>query len=116
MSDLSDWMIDFDRACATCGYNLRGLQPSGVCPECGSLVSGSLADDALEWRDERWVAKLRGGCALILSGQIPLFVTFGRARDDLTNRLWAIGALALCAAGAWLVSSPARGLDRERTL
>lgn len=25
-----------DRFCGTCGYNVRGLIPGGICPECGS--------------------------------------------------------------------------------
>lgn len=30
-----------DRLCSTCGYNLKGLDASGVCPECGeSCASG----------------------------------------------------------------------------
>jgi hypothetical protein len=112
MPDSTNWTIDVDRACATCGYNLRGLQPAGLCPECGSLVSESLGNEALEWRDARWVARLRGGCALVLGGQFALVVSLVRQRGDQTDHLWIIAALALCAAGAWLVSSPARGLDR----
>jgi len=111
MSDSTDWAIDVDRACATCGYNLRGLQPAGVCPECGSLVSESLGNEALEWRDEWWVKRLRAGCVLILGGQVPLGIALFGGHDDLRDRLIVVFAIAFCAAGAWLVSSPARGLD-----
>jgi hypothetical protein len=31
-----------DFACIRCGYNLRGLPPSGNCPECGSAIRKSL--------------------------------------------------------------------------
>jgi hypothetical protein len=70
MTTPTDWTIHSDRPCATCGYNLRGLQPDGLCPECGSLVSDSLGNDALEWRDEWWVKRHRAGCVLILGGQV----------------------------------------------
>lgn len=30
--------IGKDLACANCGYNLRGLKPGGVCPECGKVI------------------------------------------------------------------------------
>lgn len=31
-------VIDVDRACIQCGYNLRGLKPDGRCPECGRPI------------------------------------------------------------------------------
>jgi len=30
--------IAHDAHCHRCGYNLRGLKPSGRCPECGAPV------------------------------------------------------------------------------
>lgn len=30
--------IDRDLECRSCGYNLRGLDPSGTCPECSLAV------------------------------------------------------------------------------
>jgi len=35
-------MVQQDLACIRCGYNLRGLDPSEVCPECGFEVRRSL--------------------------------------------------------------------------
>jgi hypothetical protein len=32
---VAGWGINVSLYCATCGYNLRGLPYSGVCPECG---------------------------------------------------------------------------------
>jgi hypothetical protein len=34
--------IDHDLICVSCGYNLRGLSPSGRCPECGSLIAATI--------------------------------------------------------------------------
>src|SRR5262245_22475491 len=33
-------VLQVDRACAHCGYNLRGLTTSGRCPECGHPYGG----------------------------------------------------------------------------
>ncbi len=32
-------MVEQDRACPGCGYNLKGLSVGGVCPECGRPIS-----------------------------------------------------------------------------
>jgi len=32
---VAGWGINTSLFCGTCGYNLRGLPYSGVCPECG---------------------------------------------------------------------------------
>lgn len=37
-------IVDTDRPCANCGYNLRGLGIDGVCPECGTPISFSLSE------------------------------------------------------------------------
>jgi len=34
--------ISSDTPCGWCGYNLRGLKPTGLCPECGKPVCHSL--------------------------------------------------------------------------
>ncbi|MBN1513679.1 MAG: hypothetical protein JXB13_16810 [Phycisphaerae bacterium] len=35
------WGINTSLFCGTCGYNLRGLPYSGVCPECGHAYNAS---------------------------------------------------------------------------
>jgi uncharacterized repeat protein (TIGR04138 family) len=55
-------IIPCDLSCAKCEYNLRGLNPSGRCPECGAPISPSIlrkrrfsgqqeASFSIAWRD-----------------------------------------------------------------
>lgn len=39
-------VLDRNLPCDGCRYNLRGLEPSGRCPECGLDIASSLAADA----------------------------------------------------------------------
>lgn len=36
--------VSEDRFCASCDYNLRGLQPAGTCPECGNRYEETLIE------------------------------------------------------------------------
>lgn len=45
--------VDYDRPCAVCGYNLRGMPLRSRCPECGSLGGWNLYDEPVAWDDER---------------------------------------------------------------
>ncbi|MEL6330323.1 MAG: hypothetical protein AAFR38_11735 [Planctomycetota bacterium] len=54
---MSGMVIQADRACVRCGYNLRGLSIGGVCPECGTPIAskrersrlGDSLTDAPRW-------------------------------------------------------------------
>lgn len=80
--------IDQNLRCHHCGYNLRGLQESGRCPECGRAVGESLADGPLREADPAWlraVAEVVGFTALLLhaawlAGRVPHVPTAARAR------------------------------------
>lgn len=74
--------IAHDRECDHCGYNLKGLQPGGKCPECGrpirslsSRTSGTISDEAPTY----FVKRLRLGFLLVSLSIIlsTLFRIFG---------------------------------------
>lgn len=72
-----DEPIERDVACIGCDYNLRGLRPSGNCPECGEPIRRSLrlrrTPVVNEWRIqmgmairlEIWVAVFTVGCCAL---------------------------------------------------
>lgn len=56
--------------CPTCGYNLRGLDADGVCPECGAAIARAvelrrLADEIDVWPRLRGCAGFVGGASLV---------------------------------------------------
>lgn len=59
-------VIANDTPCVNCGYNLRGLLPSGLCPECGSSILRSTQGDLLRYADPAWLRKLLLGVRLKL--------------------------------------------------
>jgi hypothetical protein len=54
-----DGYINEDVDCPDCHYNLRGIHPTGVCPECGKPVANALT--ALQFSDPTWIFCLAGG-------------------------------------------------------
>jgi hypothetical protein len=124
--------------CRQCGYNLRGLNKAGVCPECASPVAVSVRGDYLRYAALPWVRQVvRGvrattwgvrGFIVLMIGAIffavflvSTLVAAGAAA------LWAVGVLAgglgiaglacfvLTQLGIWLSTAPdpSRALDRE---
>lgn len=54
-----------DHRCVQCGYNLRGLEPTGNCPECAAPVGDSLVGDDLRHADQPWLRTVRTGLVLL---------------------------------------------------
>jgi hypothetical protein len=57
-----------DVSCVRCGYNLRGLKPDVVCPECALPVERSLHGDLLRYCDPAWVGQLAKGMRWLVRG------------------------------------------------
>ncbi len=61
-----------DVACRACGYNLRGLPASGVCPECACPLARSLLPPSLSTAPSRWLRTLERGAVVLLVGLVLL--------------------------------------------
>jgi tetratricopeptide (TPR) repeat protein len=68
--------IDGDVTCVACGYNLRGLAPEKVCPECGTAVHRSLHGDQLRYADATWLGMIRRGIRLMLWNLLLAILVF----------------------------------------
>jgi hypothetical protein len=67
--------ISTDLPCVSCGYNLRGLDPAGRCPECATPVRKSLHEDLLRYAHPGWLRKVRWGARILYwSGVLSLLV------------------------------------------
>lgn len=118
-----------DRSCKQCGYALRGLHPSGVCPECGFPIERSLTDDRLEHSGPDYLRSLHTGVLLIIGGMVGqlaitlllltvtifvIFASFGgggslpRGLEVLMLIGTALGTLVtlVIVVGWWLFSAP----------
>ncbi len=100
-------MIDIYTPCRTCGYDLRGLDESGRCPECGRVIAESLADDLLRFADPEWLGTVAGGCGAIFWGSVIWVVAmvFLVVRSPVAYCLLAASG-GLQAVGVWGLTLP----------
>ncbi len=120
--------LDYDLPCRHCGYNLRGLDESRACPECGTAVGRSLLGDQLRFSDPQWVATLARGANWILWGVlINLLLTvvgffvgigFGASGGNPASAEQLMGILSVLPAvmfafGVWLITSPEPGVIEQ---
>ncbi len=116
--------IDIDLPCRECGYNLRGLQSAGQCPECGAAISRSLTDDQIANSSKKWLRVIRLGFMLMAVSlilrlqQVAIWFlgywgfTYWPGRDWYLHLQWIAFGL-----GAWLVttSEPGRQAIQRKT-
>ena len=117
--------IDVDLHCLKCGYNLRGLLPSGLCPECGTPVGRSEHGDLLRFCSPDWVEAVASGFNWIVAS-IVLGILLGCGAGLLAS-LMGKGASAISLVGVagavvsfigyWKATTPDPSrLDRETSM
>ena len=125
VADSESRTIDRDLSCMICGYNLRGLQTAGACPECGTDIARSTQGDLLEFADRNWVGSVyRGTCLLtiadgllvicILAAIVIPFVLMAVSNPTASNvvgttfsimlSVSSLTAIVLMVLGVWLVT------------
>ncbi len=122
-----------DRACIQCGYSLRGLAVSGVCPECATPAARSLRGDLLMHSSRPFVTRLALGARLVwwslaltlitpLAMLVVLVLLGTLGMGPLLGWIWLLFFFALvlvaCTAvtGWWLLSSPDPALPEREGL
>ncbi len=64
--------IKYDLSCPRCGYNLRGLSPTGMCPECAQAIRFALREKLLRYADPNWIRAIRLGVVCEMSWLVGL--------------------------------------------
>lgn len=100
--------IDDDVNCLSCGYNLRGLDREGRCPECGVAIGRSVHGNLLRYCDPGWVGRLSTGMNLIVWGIIVGFLTNCVASNIESPAAIFVGLMPLMLyfAGIWMPTTP----------
>ncbi len=119
---LADEQTKRDARCIRCGYDLRGHDVGGRCPECGLKAHWSLkAPILLSQYPALWVAAMARGVKLLSAAYLVLFVMLILAVGGaLEGYDWILlGALFIAAvmqvAGAWMLSASSRHWSEPRS-
>jgi len=59
-------LVEHDAGCARCGYNLRGLQVTGKCPECDWTIEASLQGGLLRFAGPEYLSSLALGAKIVI--------------------------------------------------
>lgn len=99
--------------CVTCGYDLRGLDADGSCPECGTPISNSIRSDRLVFANPAFVRRLRSGAltlllTLVTGAVIVVLSILSGILMILAGPFWLLLPLVvlLHLAGWWVFASP----------
>lgn len=108
----SDGKIAQDLRCTVCGYNLRGLDPSGACPECNNPIWRCTQGDLLRFADPEWLEKLRLGMSvklwtivLAILGAVALAILVKVGVPQVVLFLFHLGADGLGLWAAFLITT-----------
>jgi len=123
-------MVERELACVVCGYSLRGLESTGVCPECGASISRTLRGDMLRNANRAYLRRLLLGTRLVtlpfaavLFGMIlamasVILLSFLPSAEPVVMAIWwivasgiVVGAIAW-PVGWFLVTSHEPGVER----
>jgi hypothetical protein len=108
--------------CAQCGYNLRGLEADGLCPECGQPIAISLRGHRLVRSDPAWLNRVAHGlvircwtlllCALVAAVTTVLLTSISRNYSPQLMTLLFAGSIGSDASlfllfiADWQISAP----------
>ena len=127
-------VVELERVCLRCGYDLRGLDARSVCPECGMPVVNSLRGRYLRYSDPAFLTMLSVGSRLVVAAFVLLLIgwawavvtravgVFWLGPVSLASAALGLGASLCGLAGWWLISAPDPALrghdpaDRTRSV
>lgn len=101
-----------DIPCRRCSYNLRGLRPDGLCPECGTPVGLSTRLPLLCYADPDWLRKVVRGLTIILWMILVsilatvLAVVLQQVGLREFGQILALAAGVASLYGVWLMTTP----------
>lgn len=112
----ADNILNEDVQCLGCGYNLRGLDTAGRCPECNTPVNSSNTPNLLRYANPDWLGQVKFGFDLViiavLGGLVAGFIVgfiFGFLAPGLLPVVMIVFGLATYGVQIWgvyLITAP----------
>lgn len=105
-------LIEKDRPCKQCDYNLRGLKIGGVCPECGTaIIIDNPFRDSLCDAPRGVILRLSAGFWMTLGSlailiAIPFAIVSLRSSTNMTIYALECIAVGLWLLGIWFITTP----------
>jgi len=97
--------------CSACEYDLRGLDRTGVCPECGQSIEQSRRAEHDRPAHLRWLSF--GSLLLAISMYVGGVGAAFDARSRVDLAWWFPLAAVIGGVGTWILATPARFRDRR---